>query len=170
VTKPATARALRSGELARLVGVSRDTLHYYEKRGLLLPPLRSAKNYRLYPEATVGRIRLIRGALAIGFSTEELARILRQRDRGCAPCHEVSELAGAKLAQLDRQIAELTALRATLARSLRAWKRRLGKANGSPARLLESFVAAYPESVAALSPLISPGLRQKLKNDKVRKK
>ena len=143
-------------------------MRHYENHGLLLRPLRSRNGYRLYPPATVARIRLIRGALAIGFSVDELGRILQQRDRGGAPCHEVSELATEKLAELDRQIAELNALRNLLARTLRAWKKQLRGGQPRPAGLLESFVAAHPESAAALSPLIAPGLRQKLKKDKVK--
>jgi len=55
--------------------VSRDTLRHYEKHGLLLRPLRSRNGYRLYPPATVARIRLTRGALAIGFSVYTLGLI-----------------------------------------------------------------------------------------------
>src|SRR5215470_15633694 len=142
VTRPSPSRPLRSGELARLAGVSRDTLRHYERQGLLPAPLRSQANYRMYSAAAVDRVRLIRGALAIGFSVEELAPLLRQRDSGGIPCRTVDQLARRKLTELDQRIAELSALRAVLARTVRSWKKQLNGSRGHPARLLEKFVAA----------------------------
>src|SRR5215831_18816191 len=70
---------LRSGELARLTGVSRDTLRLYERRRLLPVQSRSASGYRLYGPAAAHRVRLIRAALSIGFTIEEC---LQDRNRG----------------------------------------------------------------------------------------
>ena len=168
VTKPVAAPALRSGELARSLGVSRDTLRHYEKQGLLPRPLRSAGGYRLYPPQTVERIRLIRGALAIGFSVETLRRILQQRDTGGTPCQEVLQAATQTLAEVEHSIADLNRLRDLLAEVVRGWKKRMRGSRGRPARLLENFVAEHPENAEALSPLLSPGLRRRLV--KVRRK
>jgi DNA-binding transcriptional MerR regulator len=55
-------------ELARLTRVSTDTLRYYERKGVLWIPARSQGGYRLYPPEAVGRVRLVRRALAIGFT------------------------------------------------------------------------------------------------------
>lgn len=151
-----------------MLGVSRDTLRYYEAQGLLPHPARSAGGYRLYPAQAVMRIRLIRGALAIGFTVQELRRILRKRDSGAAPCREVCELAARKLADLERRIAELNELRAILGNAVRSWKRQLNDHHKLPARLLEDFVTAYPEGAAALSPLLSPGLRRRLQTSEVK--
>ena len=76
---------LRSGELAALAGISPDTLRHYERMKLLATPRRSAGNYRLYPREALERVRLIRHALAVGFSLPELAKILKVRDAGGAP-------------------------------------------------------------------------------------
>ena len=80
---------LYSGELARLTGVSTDTLRHYERRGLVPRPSRSNSGYRQYPLEVADRVRLVQRALAVGFSLDELARILRERDKGKAPCREV---------------------------------------------------------------------------------
>src|SRR5262245_28291588 len=64
--KTPSNRPLRSGELARLSGVSADTLRHYERKGLLKPH-RASNGYREYTRQAVERVRLIRGALAIGF-------------------------------------------------------------------------------------------------------
>jgi MerR family Zn(II)-responsive transcriptional regulator of zntA len=133
---------LRSAELARLAGVSTDTLRHYERKGLLARTRRSANGYREYAASDLDRVRLVRGALAIGFTLDELARILNVRDRGGAPCHQVRALAGTKLTEVETQLRELTSLRDELRRLLRNWDARLAK--NSPlerAGLLESLVA-----------------------------
>ena len=133
---------LRSGELARLAGVSTDTLRHYERKGLLARPRRSANAYREYPASDLDRVRLVRGALGIGFTLDELARIFSVRDRGGAPCHEVRALAAIKLTEVETQLGELTALRDELRKLLKNWDALLAK-NSPPERagLLESLVA-----------------------------
>ena len=86
------------------------------------------------------RVRTIRRALAIGFTLRELARILRVREKGGAPCRDVRALAAAKLADLDRQLSEMTALREHLAQLLGDWDNRLdGLAPGARAGLLDAL-------------------------------
>lgn len=133
---------LRSGELARLAGVSTDTLRHYERKGLLARPRRSANGYREYPASDLDRVRLVRGALGIGFTLDELARILSVRDQGGAPCRQVRALAGTKLTEVETQLGELTALRDELRRLLKNWDALLAK-NSPPERagLLESLAA-----------------------------
>ena len=87
---------MRSGELATMATVSTDTLRHYERLGLLPKPARTLANYRDYPAQAVERLRIIRNALAVGFSLDEIGRILRVRDQGGAPCHEVRRMAGEK--------------------------------------------------------------------------
>jgi len=64
---------LRAGDLAQRVGVSKDTLRFYERRGLLPRPERRANNYRVYPLEAVARVLWIRKILAAGFTVDELA-------------------------------------------------------------------------------------------------
>jgi DNA-binding transcriptional MerR regulator len=126
--------------LARLGGVSSDTLRHYERIGVLPHPPRTASGYRRYPPSAVDRVRLIRRALAIGFSLDELRKLLQVRDRGGAPCRNVRALAAAKLDQTVERIAELEALRDQLRSILDDWDTRLaGTPDGQPARLLESL-------------------------------
>jgi MerR family Zn(II)-responsive transcriptional regulator of zntA len=126
--------------LARLAGVSTDTLRHYERVGVLASPRRSRAGYRLYPPEALARVRLIRRALAVGFSLAELARILRTRDHGGAPCCEVRELAAAKLVQLEAQVVEMAALRDHLRDLLAQWDERLRSTPaGAQALLLEAL-------------------------------
>src|SRR4029078_7507815 len=92
---------LLAGELARLAGVSSDTLRHYERKGVLPKPLRLSNGYRKYPANSLDRVRLIRRALDVGFTLAELARFMKARDRGQAPCREVRALAAEKLAELE---------------------------------------------------------------------
>jgi len=155
--------SIRSGELARLVGVSRDTLRYYERKGLLQPPHRSGGGYRLYPASAIRRLRVIKGGLALGFSVDELADIFRVRDQNRPPCQQVRELAGRKAEELRLRISELTVLRKELLSALDRWEKLIKDTpSGGFAYLLESFVAENPKSIDRISPLISPGLQQKL--------
>ncbi|MFN7947649.1 MAG: heavy metal-responsive transcriptional regulator [Blastocatellia bacterium] len=132
---------LRAGELARLAGVSTDTLRHYERRGLLRPH-RLPNGYREYPPQAVARVRLVRRALALGFRLDDLSRILRARDQGRAPCRQVRELAAAKLDELETLLRELTAARDGLRALLKEWDQRLEAAASEPAGLLESLGAA----------------------------
>jgi DNA-binding transcriptional MerR regulator len=132
---------MRIGEAAARAGVSRDTLRYYERTGLLPSPPRGPNGYREYSDGVVHRVAFIRSALEFGFSIKQLAAFLRSRGEGRPPCREVRAAAQRLAVEMDRRIAELTAARARLARTLEAWDARLLAApDGAPARLLESLV------------------------------
>ena len=136
----AVSGALSSGELADLAGVSRDTLRHYERKGVLPRPLRGHNGYRKYPPEALQRVQLVRRALSVGFTLDELAKVLKVRDAGGAPCEEVRKLAAQKLLNVQDQLRELTALRNDLQETLKDWDTRLsGLANGKRANLLESL-------------------------------
>jgi MerR family transcriptional regulator, copper efflux regulator len=135
-----TKSTYRSGELARIAGVSPDTLRYYERSGVLPLPQRTTSGYRIYPAQALQRVALIRGALSIGFSIKELARIFKQRDSGHPPCHQVQQLAKEKLIQVEAQLREIQVLRRNLQSTIRTWETKLSQTPaGQPARLLESL-------------------------------
>lgn len=131
---------LRSGELAKLAGVSPDTLRHYERVGVLGRPLRSAGGYRQYPADALDRVLLIRRSLAVGFTLAELARFLSVRDKGGAPCRQVRALAESKLALVEGQLRDLTATRDYIQALLEDWDRRLAQTpEGTRAGLLETL-------------------------------
>ena len=115
---------LRSGQLARAVGVNQQTLRYYERRGLLAAPHRTAGGHRLYPPETVTVLRLIKAAQRLGFSLREVADVLevgrhRHRHRH-RPGSGLQYLAAAKLAEIEAKIAELSVIADTLRSALDA--------------------------------------------------
>ncbi len=130
---------LSSGELSARAGVTKDTLRFYERRGLLPRPRRSGNGYRRHAPSAVARVRLIRVAVSVGFSIQELAGVLRTRDAGGTPCREVRRLAGEKVERLRREIADLTALCEGLEEVVAEWDIRLVEAGGKRAGLLEAL-------------------------------
>ena len=141
-----TARAAPSAtlaprEVAGQCGVSVDTLRHYERKGLLPRPARTSSGYRRYPPDTVGRVLLVQRALVVGFTLDELARVLRERDRGAPPCRGVRDLVAQRLTDLEARLQELTGLRPELRQILAAWDRTLAATpDGRPAHLLQSLV------------------------------
>jgi DNA-binding transcriptional MerR regulator len=153
------ARRLRSAQLARLAGVSPDTLRHYESKGLLAKAPRSANGYRDYPPEASTRVRLVRRAVALGFTLDELARILAVRDRGGAPCRSVRALAEARLSTLERRLTELTTARDSLRAVLRHWDSLLATApEGKRAGLLDALEDLV--EAGSPSPLLPAALRR----------
>lgn len=129
----------RIGDLARATGVSTDTLRHYERKGVLRSR-RTGNGYRQYPEGSLERVQMIRKALVIGFTLDELRDVLDVFDRGGVPCHQVRSIAASKLSQIEVHIKEVTALRDELRDALKEWDRRLAKtASGQRANLLKTL-------------------------------
>jgi len=138
---------LRSGDLAKLTGVSTDTLRHYERIGVLARPRRTDAGYRVYTTDAVKRVQLVRRALSVGFSLAELVRILKVRDSGGAPCKQVRALAASKLEQIDEQMEELRFMRRQLEELLALWDERLGRTpEGERAGLLEMLSSSVRPS------------------------
>ena len=78
--------ALKIGELASAVGVSTDTVRYYERLNLLHRAGRTQSGYRVYSEEDVRRLRFIKQAQKFGFTLEEIRRILPVKESGLAGC------------------------------------------------------------------------------------
>lgn len=106
---------MRIGELADAVGTSTKTLRFYEEQGLLPEAERTPTGYRDYAPGAIGRIDFIHRGKAAGLTLAQIREILQIRDRGQAPCQHVRDLLDTRLADLDQQIRQLTALRATIA-------------------------------------------------------
>jgi len=131
---------MKIGEVASACGVSVDTIRHYEARGVIATAARDASGYRNYTAEMIERVRIVRRALQLGFSLDELARIFRQRASGHAPCREVRALAERKLREVETRIGELLALRDSLTSTIERWDERLGAtAEGKAAHLLEDL-------------------------------
>jgi len=108
--------ALKIGEVARQAGVNLQTIHYYERRGLLPKPPRTESNYRAYPEDAVLRVRFIKRAQELGFTLKEIKELLSLRAAPRTRCADVRNRAEAKVQGIDDKVRTLQAMRRALTR------------------------------------------------------
>ena len=149
---------MRSGDLARLTGVSADTIRHYERLGILPKSERTEGGYRIYSPSAVQRVQLTQRALQLGFSLKELSEILRTRDNGGAPCKRVLTLTEEKLRSLWQQIQELRRTQAYMRQLVRDWRRKMKQTPpGSKAMLLHSLADKIkPKSAQNLKRRLRP--------------
>ena len=89
------------GQLARRVGIRPSAIRYYEAQGILMPPMRSASEYRLYGSETVSMIRFVQRARELGFSLEQIRQIV-DASRDDLPCTACRKLINQRLAKWKR--------------------------------------------------------------------
>lgn len=105
------SESLTIGRLARAAGVGVETIRYYQQRGLLPVP-ESAGSFRQYPLALTARIRFIKRAQELGFSLDEITELLRLEDG--ADRRSIRSIASARLAQIEKKVADLQRMQSTL--------------------------------------------------------
>ena len=105
---------LTIGRLAKEVGMNLETVRFYERRGLLPKPPRSASGYRLFPSDTARRLRFIRHAQELGFSLKEIRELLSLRLLPGTTCKEVRTHAESKIADIEAKIRGLESMKQTL--------------------------------------------------------
>ena len=108
---------MRIGQLAEATGLSRDTLRFYERRGLLTP-LRSSNGYRSYPPEAADWLRYVRTAQSLGFTLGEIEADLPLMAAGEASAEALREALRRKLGDITRRVEGLVGLRDELARRL----------------------------------------------------
>ncbi|MEW2354229.1 MerR family transcriptional regulator [Spirillospora sp. NPDC029432] len=112
---------LRSGQVAAAAGIGRQTLRYYERRGLLARPDRTPGGHRLYPVQAVTLLRVIKTAQRLGFTLDEVAELLEAgTHRHRRPDTGLAERARAKLTEVENKIGDLQVIAGTLRQALAA--------------------------------------------------
>src|SRR5258708_11076299 len=114
---------MRIGELAQQAGMTVPAVRFYEESGLLPKPQRTQSGYRAYSPEDLRRLQLIRQAKRLGFSLEEIKRILRLRAKGACPCEEVVSTLERHLSDVGSQIQHLKRFRKVLSSTLTEWRR-----------------------------------------------
>lgn len=109
------SQGILAGDAAKVLGVGVQTLHYYEREGLLPAPPRSEHGYRLYSPDLLERVRFIRKAQALGLPLNEIRSILSLAERGKSPCGRVQRGLQEKLREVDARLNELRTFRDELA-------------------------------------------------------
>ncbi len=99
------------GKVSESLGLSKDTLRYYEKIGLLPRVTRNAAGLRIYDAKDVSRLKFIKRAQRMKFSLVEISQLLEMRDSPQNVRDEVRALTRGKLIEVEEHIDELTILR-----------------------------------------------------------
>ncbi|MBS0546185.1 MAG: helix-turn-helix domain-containing protein [Proteobacteria bacterium] len=108
------------GVLSERSGVNIETIRYYERVGLLPKPARSGGGYRLYQSGDSDRLSFIRRARDLGFSLDEIRRLLDLADQKSRSCRRVHEIAVEHLAEVHAKIGDLRRMERVLATMVRA--------------------------------------------------
>lgn len=125
-------RLLQIGEVGERTGLSLRTLRYYDEMGLAEPSARSEAGYRLYSEADVARLELLKRMKSFGLSLEEMRELVGQlddtehpellsRSEAGALAEELQRVAGRgdeKIARLERDLAQARELRLQLSEQI----------------------------------------------------
>ena len=98
---------LTTGQLARRGGVSLPTIRYYERRGILPKPPRTAAGYRVFGADALRRLRFIKHAQTLGFTLKEIEELLALRLDSENQCADVRRRAEAKVRGIEERIRHL---------------------------------------------------------------
>ncbi len=101
-------KGMTIGRIAEEARVSRDTVRYYERLGLIEPLARTHSNYRLYSEEEIERLKFIKRAQNLGFSLSEIKKLLRLQENPNTTKAEIKAFTEAKIRDVKKKILELT--------------------------------------------------------------
>jgi len=127
---------LKIGRVAREAGVNIQTVRYYERRGLVSPEGYRDSGYRLYTDEAVRKIRFIKNAQELGFTLDEIARLLKLRIGRRTQCGKVRTQAQSRLKIVQGKIEALRGMERVLNRLIHTCARR-GTTDACP--ILESL-------------------------------
>jgi MerR family mercuric resistance operon transcriptional regulator len=141
------SRPLTIGRLARRAGVGIETVRHYTRLKLLAAPRERVGAYRVYPPQSVARIRFIKRAQELGFTLKEIAGLLALEDGRDRVA--VRKIAGARLAQIERRLADLQAMAGHLRHLLHACEHTNGRVRCPIIAALAEETAVAPRAVNA---------------------
>lgn len=96
-------KTMTIGKLANAVGISVETIRFYQRQGLLIQPEKPLNGFRQYPESTISRLKFIINAKGLGFTLNEI----RSLDELSFSCREFHQLASTKLEDIKTEITKL---------------------------------------------------------------
>jgi DNA-binding transcriptional MerR regulator len=109
------------GEISKQTGLSRDTIRFYEKQGLIVVPkkLRRENNYKDYPEEVVNKLRMIRLLQGHGFTLREIDTFFGKWQAEDASCKNLVHTLETKVRQIQEEIIHLNEVKEKLDASIR---------------------------------------------------
>ncbi|HFJ9442027.1 TPA: mercury resistance transcriptional regulator MerR1 [Bacillus albus] len=97
----------RIGELADKCSVNKETIRYYERVGLIPEPIRTDSGYRMYPKEAIDRLQFIKRMQELGFTLNEIDKLLGVVDRNEAKCLDMYDFTVMKLEDIQHKIQDL---------------------------------------------------------------
>ncbi|QUW20949.1 Hg(II)-responsive transcriptional regulator [Sporosarcina sp. Marseille-Q4063] len=95
------------GELAEKCNVNKETIRYYERLGLIPKPSRTESGYRIYTEQTVNRLNFIKRIQELGFTLNEIDKLLGVVDHDEEKCRDMYDFTVYKIEDVQRKIQDL---------------------------------------------------------------
>lgn len=134
------------GKVARMAGVSADTLRFYEAEGLLAPVTKTTAGYRLYDNDAVRRLHFIKHAQACGFTLSDVKELLTLQNKDNTCCEDVRTLVIEKKLQIERKLKALQAMSRALDGLIKSCEGGLSPTNDCP------ILGALDDSLGEASP------------------
>jgi len=113
----------RIGALAATTGCPVETIRYYERIGLLSPPLRTAGGHRVYGPEHRRRLTFVLRGRELGFSLEEIRELVALAEQGGQACAAAEAVARRHIGSIESRIADLARMLEVLERLARNCKR-----------------------------------------------
>src|SRR5215472_6870047 len=117
------------GRVAKKIGVTPDAIRFYERNALLRRAPRTQGGFRQYGESDVETLAFIRRVQGLGFKLSEIRSLLQLRGSRLQPCAPVRRRLQARLADVQKKLADLQHLERELRLALRSCDRELRKAS-----------------------------------------
>ena len=93
-------------EISKLSGINLETIHYYEKTGLLPEPQRGSNGYRYYDQASLSLLKFIKSCRSLGFSLEDIKQLIQLRHKPTEHYH-ADQIILKQLEQVEQKIQQL---------------------------------------------------------------
>jgi MerR family transcriptional regulator, copper efflux regulator len=106
---------LQIRDIVKETGLDRETLRFYEQKGLLGKPERNSAGYRLFEAKVISRLKFIRFAQNVGFSLKEILELLNLGQKKALSKADLKKIAERKISEIDSRIKSLEAMRDMLA-------------------------------------------------------
>ena len=115
---------MKVSEIARHLGVTADTVRFYTLIKILKPAKNKTNGYREYSEKDYNRLRFVLSARQLGFSVEDIQKILAHADKKKSPCPTVRRLIDQRLHETEQRFAETQQLRDRMQRAVLEWSQK----------------------------------------------
>lgn len=111
-------------EVARAAGVTPEAVRFYTRIGLLQPSRDRHNGYRVFSNWDVRVVRFTKRAQGLGFTLTEIKTLVSTAKDGATPCPMVREVIARRVAETDRELDALVALRDRMTRAVARWRRK----------------------------------------------